>query len=75
MDGRNALENIHGVLSLFTYSCNHTVFDMLHFHWFIFIGSMNPSTLLLHLNIVSVNPHTETSCWFIGLGFSVDHSC
>lgn len=30
---------------------------------------MNPRTLFHHLDIVSVSHHTETSCWFIGLGF------
>lgn len=30
---------------------------------------MNPHALLQHLDIVSVNPHTETICWFIGLDF------
>lgn len=30
--------------------------------------AMNPRTFH-HLDIVSVSHHTETSCWFIGLGF------
>lgn len=38
MDGRYALENIHGFLSLFTCSCSRTVFwraafSLGHFHW------------------------------------------
>lgn len=31
--------------------------------------AMNPRTLFHHLDIVSVSHHTETSCWFTGLGF------
>lgn len=33
-----------------------------------FIGSMNPETFLQRLDVVSVSPHTETICWFIGPG-------